>query len=134
MKKTISILITTLIILSSLTVFASATGNNEVYTYEVNNMTYSIEFEDDNFSDQKKEAISAKLIGIENATAVPANIWCDIFGHDLVSSTVTVTEHKVRTYAPRCLKHTYDVTACEDCDYSEQTLLASTYTNCCAED
>lgn len=134
MKKIIHILIATLIILSAMTVFASAANTNATYEYDIDDTKYTVEFEDNNLSAEQQEAIAAKILGIENSTAVPANIWCTLFGHDMVSSTVTVTEHKVRTYAPRCLKHTYDVNACEDCDYTEQTLVASTYINCCAED
>lgn len=134
MKKVIHILMVTLILLSAMTVFASATNTNKTYEYEIDNTKYTIQFEDNNLSTAQQEAVAAKILGIEASAAVPANIWCDLFGHDLVSSTVTATEHKVRTYAPRCLKHTYDVTVCEDCDYSEQTLVASTYLDCCAED
>ncbi|MBR6784460.1 MAG: hypothetical protein IKM32_07170 [Clostridia bacterium] len=134
MKKVIHILLATLIILSAMTMYASATHTSATYEYDLGDTKYTVEFEDNNLTTEQQETIAAKILGIETSTAVPANIWCDLFGHDLVSSTVTATEHKVRSSTPRCLKHTYDVTVCEACDYSEQTLVASTYINCCPVD
>lgn len=133
MKKKISLLISILIIMTSMTVFASATTENAEYTYEIDNTEYTVEFTDSNLSAEKQKAIAAKLVGAEYSEAVPANILCDIFGHDFVTSQVKVVTHKVRTTAPRCKEETFSVNACEDCDYSEQTLIGTNYIDCCAE-
>lgn len=132
MNKKISFLLSILIIMTSLTVFASAVSETEVYTYEIGDTEYTVYFQDSALSDEKQKAVAAKLVGVEYSEAVPTNILCDIFGHDLVESQVDVVTHKVSSTAPRCRQDTYNVKACEDCDYSEQTLIATTYIFCCS--
>jgi len=67
-------------------------------------------------------------------TAHPDNIICTLFGHNLSSTTVTATHHKVLPYDPRCLMEVYDVTVCARCNYNETTLVGSTYIICCPVD
>lgn len=119
--------------MTTMCILASATGNDTI-ELEANNTHYTIEFEDTTLSEEKKNSISYALIGTNESEIMPANIWCDIFGHDYKYTTATVTEHKAKTYAPRCKLLTYDVTYCEDCDYTAQTLLGTSYINCCPEE
>ena len=51
-----------------------------------------------------------------------------------ITRTASVIQHKVSELNPRCKKQTYDVTYCEDCDYTKETLVNTTYINCCPED
>ena len=132
MKKFTSLLICTLIIMTSLCVIASATDNTN--TYYANGNEYTVEFENSTISDEKKDSLANALIGNDESEIMTANILCDIFGHDLKSTTASVIEHKAKQYAPRCQRFLYSVTYCEDCDYSEQQLISTLYINCCPED
>lgn len=133
MKSIISLLICSLIVMTTMCVFASA-NENDVIKYTENDIEYTVEFEDSALSDEKKTVIVNALIGTDESGIMLANIWCDIFGHDYKYTTVSVIEHKASAIAPRCKKQTYDVTYCEDCDYTQETLVNVTYINCCPED
>ena len=133
MKKLIYLLICTAIIMTNLCIFADANGN-ELFTYEIDGYEYTVEIADDNISSEKKQAIANALVGADESEIMPANIWCDIFGHDFAYTTSSVITHKVNSKPPRCKASYYDVKYCEDCDYSEQTLTGSTYIDCCPED
>ena len=63
----------------------------------------------------------------------PYGLSC-LFGHDKITHTVRVIEHKVYKTAPRCKESIYSVTTCSRCDYEEMTLLAQHYISCCPED
>ena len=129
MKKLIYMFIATAIILSCLCISASA---NDIFTYETHETHCTVEIHDDNMSYEKKQAIANRLIGADEYEVAPANIWCDIFGHDYLYTTSTVVTHKARTTAPRCKQQLYDVTYCEDCDYMQQTLVSTSYIYCCS--
>ncbi len=58
-------------------------------------------------------------------------LMCTLFGHKLETSVASTITHNARTSAPRCLKKTYSVETCSRCDYSNSTLLDSTYISCC---
>ena len=133
MKKLTCLLISLLIVMSSVCVIASAISNN-VVEYIKDDTKYTVEFEDSTVSEEKKVVIANALIGTDEAEIMTANIWCDLFGHDYKYTTASVVQHKAKIYAPRCKKQSYDVTYCEDCDYTEQTLKAVNYINCCPED
>lgn len=133
MKKIICILICLLMVMSSVCVIASATSNN-VVEYIKDDTKYTVEFEDSTVSEEKKVVIANALIGTDEAEIMTANIWCDLFGHDYKYTTASVVQHKAKIYAPRCKKQSYDVTYCEDCDYTEQTLKSVVYIECCPED
>lgn len=132
MKRIISGLIIVFVLMSSLCVWASAT--NEVYIYNIDGIEYTVEIADDNINENKKQSIANALVNAEISEAVPANIWCDIFGHDYQYTTASTIQHKVNVNAPRCKKSTYSVKYCEDCDFTEQTLQGVTHIYCCPED
>ena len=133
MKKIISILMCTLMIMTSTCIRATATDSEEnVYHYTIDGTEYRVEFHDNNLTAEEQELVAAKLVGADINAASPANILCDIFGHDYLYTTTTVTTHKVRTTAPRCKQETYKVTYCEDCDYMQKTLTKTEYISCCA--
>ena len=134
MKKKMCLLICFCILMVSMCTTVSASDTHSMYEFVIDDISYTVEFEDSNMSQETQMDIAELLIGSESCNATPANIWCDIFGHDLVTSTASVITHKVRASEPRCKKQTYNVTACEDCDYSEQTLLSTAYIYCCAAD
>lgn len=133
MKRIISLLLCTLIIMTSMCIIASASSNGTV-ELEVNGIEYTIEFEDSAISEEKKTVIANALLGINESEIMPANIWCDLFGHDYQYTVASAVQHKASSTAPRCKKQTYDVTYCEDCDYTQQTLVAVNYIYCCPEE
>ncbi len=133
MKKAINLLVCAVIIMTSICVAAGATGNNTVEC-EANGIEYTVEFEDPALTEEKKASIANALIGTNESEIMTANLLCSLFGHDYKYTTATATQHKVKTYAPRCKLMTYDVKYCSRCDFTEQTLLGTTYIDCCPED
>lgn len=134
MKRIICALMCLVLLLATASV-ASASGETGVYEYEINNVEYTVEFEDENISPEKMEMIAESLLGLRDESVQTYGLGCTLFGHDWVTKTVYVTEHKVYATAPRCLKHTYHVTYCEDCDKTkEEKLVSSAYVDCCPKD
>lgn len=131
MKRMISALMCLVLFIA--TAFAvSASGDAGVYEYEINGIEYTVEFEDENISPDKKAIIAETLLGLRDTSVQTYGLGCTLFGHDWVTKTVFVTEHKVYATIPRCLRHTYDVTYCEDCDKTKsETLISSVYIDCC---
>jgi hypothetical protein len=108
--------------------------DNGIYTYDFDGTEITVEIEDNSISAEKKESIAKSLLGNTESDIMVAYIWCDLFGHEYKYTTATVIEHKVNKYNPRCKTKLYDVTYCNDCDYTEQTLLATSFINCCPEE
>lgn len=131
MKKITTVLICVVIMMSSMCIFAAATSD-KVYTYEFDGIEYTVEISDESISEEKKQAISQNLIRTDNVQTY--GLGCTLFGHDYKYTTASVIQHKVSELNPRCKKQTYDVTYCEDCDYTKETLVNTTYINCCPED
>ena len=134
MKKTAFIVCLLVLVLAfSISAFADE-STNELYTYNKDDMKYTVDFSGSTFSDDEKDAIAQRLLGLTSDEVQTYGIMCSLFGHKYEESTVGVITHKVRTYAPRCLDETYDVKVCSRCDHQEQTIIASTYIICCPED
>lgn len=132
MKKTICILMSILILMTTMCIWATAAGaSGNTYTYETEDAVYTVEFTDNNLTAEEQAIVAAKLVGAEYNAAAPANILCDIFGHDYLYTTTSVIKHKVRATEPRCQKLMYDVKYCEDCDFTQETLTSSAYIICC---
>ncbi len=132
MKKIISVL-TSLFILAMvlcMSVSAESTVNN-TYTFETVDAHYTVEFLDNNLTKEQQKAVAEKLVSDEYDLTQTYGLGCTLFGHDYKYTTVSVIRHKVRTSAPKCIKDMYDVTYCEDCDYTEQTLTGSINIYCC---
>ena len=134
MKKITCILICVLMLMTSMCIWVSATSENNAYSYEIDNTIFTVEFEDNNLSSEEQVVVAEKLIGLNNAEMQTYGLGCTLFGHDYKYTTVSVVQHKVNKYVPRCKKQTYDVTYCEDCDYAEETLKAINYIDCCPQD
>ena len=120
----------------SLSVYAGSTDLNII---EFHNPDVTVSFEDEStFTDNQRLTIAASLAGINMNSggniASPNNIICSLFGHDLTSGQVNVIRHKVTIWSPRCKLEVYDVTACLRCDYSEQTLVTSSFIFCHPEE
>ena len=132
MKKIISSLILVCVFMTSMCIWASATNNT--YSYDVGDVTYTVEFSDNNLTPSEQEIVAKKLIGVGDNMAQPYGLGCTLFGHDYKYTTASVVRHKVYSAVPRCEKKTYDVTYCEDCDYTKQTLISTNNIDCCPKD
>jgi len=133
MKRIISILICAFVLMTTAAVIAAASDNG-VYVYVIDDTEYTVEFSDNSISAEKKELIAQSLVGLTDDSAQTYGLGCTLFGHDYKYTTSAVTIHKAYTSAPRCQRSIYDVTYCEDCDYSEQTLVSIRRIDCCPED
>ncbi len=135
MKKIISILITAVILMTAMTVYSAATESDPAtYNYQIDDTEYTVEFANNNIPAEQQEMIAQKLVGLDGSSAQPYGLGCILFGHDYLYDTVYVIYHKQNKYNPRCKEETYDVKYCEDCDFTEETLVAIGYINCCPED
>ncbi len=132
MKKFICLLICAIIVMMNMCLFTAA--NNDSYTFEIDDVEYTVKINDPYVSAEKKQTIANAIVCQNNTDIMTVNVWCDIFGHDYKYTTASVMQHKVNVYAPRCKEQLYDVTYCEDCDYTEQKLISTSYINCCPED
>ncbi len=61
----------------------------------------------------------------------PDNIICDIFGHNLTTTTAVEVTHNVYTTSPKCVRKTYNVEYCTRCDYINKTLKSSVRISTC---
>lgn len=134
MKKIISVVMSFLMI-SAFTVcaFASDSANN-VYICSHDGVEYTVDFSGSSFAEEQYEVIAQRLIGLLDDETQTYGLMCTLFGHKFETSEISVITHKVRTYAPRCKDEAYDVKICTRCDYQEQTLITTSYIDCCPED
>ena len=134
MKKIISVVIF-FVLISVFSVCAFASDNTAgVYTYVKEGVEYTVDFSGASFSADKHDAIAQRLLGFADDKVQTYGLMCTLFGHKYEESTISVITHKVRTYAPRCKDEAYDVKICTRCDYQEQTLITTSYVDCCPED
>ena len=133
MKKITSLLICILIIMSSMCLLASAAAEEEKTTFEyvIDGTKHTVIIDDPSVPLEKKEAIAAALVGVNEDEIMPANVWCDLFGHDFAYTTAYRIQHEIFPTDPRCVQQTYDVKYCQDCDYAEETLVSNEYISCC---
>jgi hypothetical protein len=61
----------------------------------------------------------------------PDNIICDIFGHNLTTTTAVEVTHNVYTTSPKCVRKTYNGEYCTRCDYINKTLKSSVRISTC---
>ena len=127
MKRiTIFVLIISLVSIFTLNSFAQST---KTFAFSIDGIDISIT-SDENISSDFAFEIAEKVLNGNNAIA--KGLYCDNFGHSYVSSTAIITEHKVYTSIPRCVKKTYSVKTCSVCGYQTKTLTSSTRINCCS--
>lgn len=132
--------ITAFILASALTLTIFADGINPLI-YQYIDPEITVEFADAlNISPERQQQIADEIAGINTSSVSafpsvsPNNIICTLFGHDLSTTTVTATHHKVHVHEPRCLVEIYHVTACSRCNYTDPQLVGSGFICCCPED
>ena len=122
MKKLIAILLSAMFIFSAMSVTVNATDS-----FDEPHIEFIFE---DGTSLEIQNRIIADLTGENDGTAT-YGLTCTLFGHKLETGTTSAITHNAKTTAPRCKQETFSYEICTRCDYSEYTLLSSTYINCC---
>ena len=122
MKKIFAILLSVSFILGAMSVTVNAADSFEEPTIEF--------IFNEGTSAEIQERIIADFTG-EDDGAATYGLTCTLFGHKLDTGTTATVTHNARTTAPRCLRNTYNYEICSRCDYSNYTLIGSTYISCC---
>jgi len=129
-----------ILLLSALTIFVFADEPVQT-TYQYTNPDITIIFSEPlNVTAERQQSIANNIAGattnyiVSPGIADPDNIICTLFGHDLSTTTVTATHHKVEKFSPRCIVDLYHVTACSRCNYTDAELISSFHIVCCPED
>ncbi len=122
MKKLLAILLSVSFIFGAMSVTVNAADSFEAP---------SIEFIfDESTPIEIQQRIIADFSG-EDDGAATYGLTCTLFGHKLDTGYTSTVTHKVRSTDPRCLKETFSYEICSRCDYSNYTLIASSYISCC---
>lgn len=129
MKKTIALImvIVSLFSVMSISVYAEGTEENTV-AITLNDVEFV--FDADTSEEFRNRAI-AHYFAHEDDGSAAYGLTCTLFGHKLESSITTATTHKVSTTDPRCLRQKFNTEVCTRCDYTNSTLISSTYISCC---
>lgn len=128
MKKIIALIMVAVSLFSvmSMSVYAEGTEENTV-TVTVNDVEFV--FDADTSEDFRNKTIAHYFNHDDGATAY--GLTCTLFGHKLESSATYAITHKVNATDPRCLRKTFNTEVCSRCDYTNSTLLDSSYISCC---
>ena len=133
MRRIISVLISLFILASFVCTAVSAVGDGNTYVFETEDTHYTVVFTGgDDLTEEQERIIAEKLALGSDDGAQTYGLGCTLFGHDYLYKTAKVITHKVRTTSPRCKQDTYEIKYCEDCDYTEETLMSSKYITCCS--
>lgn len=133
MKKIISVFMAVILFAISATLITSA-SENPVVVITTEDAEYTIEFENANLSEEKRQAIAHKLVSGEEDDVQTYGLMCSLFGHKTEQNTVAVVTHKFKAVSPRCKRELYLVTTCTRCDYQEEELSSSIFIVCCPEE
>ena len=129
MKKIIALIMAVVSVFSVMTISAYA-QNIEEETVTVTVENTDLIFNSNTTEEFRSKFIASYLNPVDDG-AETYGLTCTLFGHNLESSIVTSVTHKVRTTAPKCLQEKYNVETCTRCDYTNKTLISSTYISCC---
>jgi len=129
MKKIIALIlvVVSVFFIMSISAYAENTAENTV-TVTVNETVFV--FDTDTTEDFRNKAI-AHYFNHDDDGAATYGLTCTLFGHKIESSVVSVITHKAKATSPRCLQERYNTETCSRCDYTNATLLSSSYIVCC---
>ncbi len=134
MKKIICGMLSVILVLGIFGFSVSANGN-EVYEFVVDGTEYTVSFEGDTIPAEFRAAVAQKMVGADTDGAQTYGLLCDLWGHEGVVSTSSVTVHKVNPYHPRCRYEVWDVTVCKRCgELMGEELVSFQYRICCDEE
>lgn len=123
MKKIIAVILSLSFILGAMSVTVNAADS-----FDAPHIEYIFE---DGVTAEVQQRVVAAIKGEDNTDASTYGLTCTLFGHKLETGTSTEIAHEAKANDPRCLQNTYYYEICTRCDYSELTLLSSTYISCC---
>lgn len=129
MKKIIALILVVVFIFSvtSISVYAEDSNKNTI-TVTINEVDFIF---DVNTSEEHRNKVVSHYFNHDDDDTVAYGLTCTLLGHKLESSVVVAVTHKVNSTDPRCLEKRYFVETCSRCDYTNSTLLDSTYISCC---
>lgn len=130
MKKLFVLFFITVLVISALPLFASASNAQNEYDYEIGDTHYTVIFNDE-LAEEQKEYIAKNILGIDDGFVNPCGLMCTLFGHDNEVSYPQIITHKTRATAPRCTLSYYQAKSCTRCGNLEYTLLSESYIDCC---
>ncbi len=129
MKKIIALIMAMVCVFSVMTVSVYADSEEEnTVTVTVNDVEFV--FDADTTEDFRNKTI-AHYFGHDNDGAVAYGLTCTLFGHKLENSITSAVTHKARATDPRCLRQMFNTEVCTRCDYTNSTLINSSYISCC---
>lgn len=129
MKKIIALIMVVVSLFSVMSISVYAEGSEEnTVTVTVNDVEFV--FDADTSEEFRNRAI-AHYFGHEDDGATAYGLTCTLFGHKLENSITSATTHKARATDPRCLRQRFNTEVCTRCDYTNSTLIDSTYISCC---
>lgn len=128
MKKIIALIMVVVSLFSvmSISAYAEDTAENTV-TINVNDIEFI--FDADTSEDYRNKVIAHYFNHDDNTETY--GLTCTLFGHKLESSVISAVTHKVNATDPRCLRERYNTEVCSRCDYTNSTLISSSYITCC---
>lgn len=131
MKKILSIVVTTFILLSFC---MSVSADSVTYIYEIGNT--SVIFDETTFfSAQQREDIAQLLVNGDANNSIPYALLCVISGHDYGNGElVTTITHCADDKDPRCLEEMFIISKCTRCEHYQTERISICYISCCPED
>lgn len=128
MKKTIALImvIVSLFSVMSIPVYAEGTEENTV-TITVNDVEFV--FDADTSEEFRNRAIAHYFDQDDDASSY--GLTCTLFGHKIESSVTSAITHKAKATDPRCLRQRFNTEVCTRCDYTNSTMIDSSYISCC---
>ena len=130
MKRIISLIMAVVSLFCVVSVSAGAQGVDEGTVIVTVNET-AFTFDADTTEEFREKFIANYFDGGDDDATV-YGLTCTLFGHKIETTTVAAVTHKAKATSPRCLREIYDVDNCTRCDYTNSTLITSSYIVCCA--
>ena len=129
MKKLIALIlvVVSMFSLMSISVYAEETTEKTI-TVTVNEVEFVF---DADTTEEFRSKFITHYFGHNDEDLATYGLTCTLFGHNIESSVVKTVTHKVNSTDPRCLQNRYVAETCSRCDYTNSTLLDSTYISCC---
>ena len=128
MKKIIALLLVLISVFSviSIPAYAESPEENTIVTVNETDFIFS-----ETVSDEFRAKFIANYFNTETDDSTTYGLTCTLLGHKLESSYVTTITHKVNSSDPRCKQNRYLSEACTRCDYTNSTLVTTSFISCC---
>ncbi len=128
MKKIIALIMAFVSLFSVMSISVYAEGAEETVTVIVNDVEFA--FAASTSKEFRNRAI-AHYFDHEDDGAAAYGLMCTLFGHKIESSITSAITHKVNATDPRCRRQRFNTEVCTRCDYTNSTMIDSSYISCC---